>query len=205
MEIKNLKQTTNSPYLNSFNLEIKLDNGKDFTYYFASRKPLECVQKRIFKHEKSTDAVRTVAYFKKDYEIFVVLLKEFRYVANDFIIGTPAGLVEENETELDALQRELNEEIGAKIKKVEKSFDACYTSIGAIDESVACFFVEIEPNFGKQHLDQTENINFFTTPLSKLPEILNQVTDYQSRYLLETFYYQQENKKLKAQLTELQK
>lgn len=205
MEIKNLKQTTQSPFLNSFNLEINLDNGKDFTYYFASRKPFESVRKRIFDHKKTTDAVRCVPYFYKDNEIYVVLLKEFRYVANEFIIGTPAGLVEEGESEIEALHREIFEEIGAKIKKIDKSFGACYTSIGAIDESVACFYIEIEPDFGNQHLDQTEKINFFTTKLSLLPDVLKDVTDYQSRYLLEAFYYEQENKSLKEKLAKLEK
>lgn len=188
--IKNIEKLTNNRFLNLYQITYELKNGKEFKYFFASRRELENVE--VKKHK--TDAVRILPYIKKDEKIYVVLIKEFRYAIGKYIYGTPAGLIDAGETAEVAAKRELKEEIGAEVVFIGKIQSAGYSSAGLSDETIECFNAEVKLAH-KQSLEETEDINIQLVELNKLPEFLkSHEFGLQSALQLRAFYYEQKYK-----------
>lgn len=185
-KLENVEKLTNLKYLNMYSATYN-NNGERYKYYFASRRNLEELEcKKIHK----TDAVRIVPYFKKNGKIYIVLIKEFRHPINNYIYGTPAGIVEQGEDTKFSAIREIREEIGAEVKSIRKVQSASYSSCGLTDETLECFYAEVEMRH-KQKLDEIEDIKTKFIELEKLIEFIdNNRFDLQSALLLKTFYYQ---------------
>lgn len=185
-KIKSVKKLTNNRFLNLYQITYELKNGKEYNYFFASRRDLENVE--VKKHK--TDAVRILPYIKKDGKIYVVLIKEFRYAIGKYIYGTPAGLVDAGEASEIAARRELKEEIGADVVFIEKIQSAGYSSAGLSDETIECFNAEVKLSH-KQSLEETEDINIQLVELDKLPEFLKtHEFGLQSALQLRAFYFE---------------
>ena len=110
-----VEQLTYSKYLNMFQANYKLDSGKQYPYYIASRKQKQDLA--VFGNDK-TDAVRILPYIKENGKTYVILIKEFRHPLNKYIFSTPAGIIDENESSEVSAVRELEEEIGASVVKI---------------------------------------------------------------------------------------
>ena len=166
-KIVNIEKLTNNKFLNLYKITYMLKSGKTFDYFVSSRRSLENLE---IKKEK-TDAVRAVPFIKKDGKIYVVIIKEFRHSLNKFIYGTPAGLVDGNESSRFAITRELKEEIGASVLSLKKVQDSAYSSAGLTDETIECFYAEVALT-NSQKLEETENITYELVELNKLPEFV---------------------------------
>ena len=185
-KIINIEKLTNTKYWNLYKITYQKEDGETFDYFVSSRRNLENLE---IKKEK-IDAVRAVPYLKKDGEIYVVLIKEFRHAIGKYIYGTPAGLVDGNESTETAIKRELQEEIGAKVLKLEKVQESAYSSAGMTDETIECFYAEVTLT-GKQHLEETESITYELIELDKLPAFVkNNKFGLQSALLLKAFFYE---------------
>ena len=138
---------------------------------------------------KKTDAVRILPYTFINGKTFIVLIKEFRHALNQYIYSTPAGLVDDNEDTIVSAKRELAEEIGAEVIKINKILNSSFSSAGLTDETLECFEAEVILT-GKQNLEETEDISI---KLVCLHDILNFVAnnqfDMQSALMLQSFYY----------------
>ena len=190
-KIVNVEQLTNNKFLNLFKITYEQD-GKTFDYFVSSRRNLQNLE---IINEK-TDAVRAVPYIKKDGKIYVVLIKEFRHAIGKYIYGTPAGLVDNGESTENTIKRELKEEIGAKVLYLQKVQDSAYSSAGMTDETIECFYAEVELT-GKQHLDATESISYEIVELDKLPAFVkNNKFGLQSALMLKAFFYETKFKEL---------
>ena len=192
-----IEKKTDSKYLNYYVLTYDND-GKEFKYYMASRRSEENLIANS-KQSKLADAVRVVPYFYKNGKIYVVLIKEFRYAINRYILSTPAGIVDPGESELTAAKRELKEEIGAKVKRIQKITNACYSSAGLSDETITCFEAEVELG-ERQKLENSEDIEVVFCELNKLPQLFKtHEFGLQSRLHLELFYYKNKARNLEKE------
>ena len=184
--IQKIIKRSDSKFINLYELQYKLDNKEPYKYIVASRRKeqdLECNKHKI-------DAVRIVPYFNKNNQTYVVLIKEFRYAINDYLYGTPAGLVDENEISKSSAIRELKEEIGASVIKLEKMQEASCSSAGLTDEMIECYSAEIKLD-QSQSLDENEDIGIKIVKLDNLIKFINSHKfDLQSALLLKSFYYQ---------------
>jgi ADP-ribose pyrophosphatase len=195
-QLLQVKKQTNNKHLNLFLAHYQTKQG-EFIYEFASRKQqlsaIACNNK-----QNKADAVRMIPYMIKEGKIIVVLIKEFRHALNQYLLGVPAGLIDEGEDEYTAAKRELLEEIGATVVALEKTEAASFTSAGMSDESVICFEAQVEL-LQKQQLESTEDITIKLVELEQLPSLLDtEPFGMQSRLQLRAFYYKQK-------LNELQK
>ena len=132
------------------------------------------------------DAVCIFVYNKNKTKM--LLIKEFRYPVNDFIIGTPAGFIDPNETIEQAALRELFEEVGYTKDQVTINciLEASYSAVGLSDQQVASVFITVDDSVKpKQHLEGTENIQYFW------------ITPHDAEYFLK---YKQFNKNIMHQL-----
>ena len=109
----------------------------------------------------------------------LVLIREFRYPLNSWVVGLPAGLVEPGEDLTVAVDRELREETGYGLRTglpegaVELLPQAGHSSTGMSDESVQTVFAQVEKDEAA-HPEYGELIEVFTLPLREVPRFLKQ-------------------------------
>lgn len=142
---ENIKSLFESKFIKVFDLQY--DEGKH--YYNATRRPLEKIAAIKPEEEFRTmlpDAVTCVVILTiKDEEPKLLLTKEFRYPAGQFLLSPPAGLLDpEDETEenpvIAAAKREITEETGIKPDEKDTFFvinPLLFSSPGMTDESNA--------------------------------------------------------------------
>lgn len=100
----------------------------------------------------------------------VVLVKQFRYPAGEELIEIPAGVVEEGESPLECMKRELEEETGYTATQWEEMF-SFYPSPGVVSERIHVFLAR-----GLQkthpHPEEEEKIVVFEVPFEKALRML---------------------------------
>ena len=132
--------------------------------------------------------MRILPYFKKENRLYVVLIKEFRHPLNRYIYSTPAGCIDEGETQVESAIRELKEETGASVKNIVQVAPPAYSTAGLTDETIIAFEAEVELN-GEQQLGKTEEIYVETIALSEIPKFIQtHEFGYQSQMHLMLFY-----------------
>lgn len=141
---KGIQRQTDNPYLNMYKMDAIDRNGREFGYYFATRRSEdELVCK---KGSSKPDGVVVYAVVEGDeqHKDRIVLIRQYRYPINQYIYELPAGLVEKSETTEEAAARELKEETGLNLniynggnKAFRKAF---YQAQGLCDESNALVF-----------------------------------------------------------------
>jgi ADP-ribose pyrophosphatase len=68
----------------------------------------------------------------------ILLIKQYRYAAEDFLYEVPAGRLDPNEAPIDCARRELLEETGCSAERIEPLY-TFYTTPGFIDEQIHGF------------------------------------------------------------------
>lgn len=155
---ENVKPLFDSKFIKVFDLQY--EEGKH--YYDATRRPLDRIAAVKSEEEFRTmlpDAVTCVVILNiKDEEPKLLLSKEYRYPAGQFLLSPPAGLLDPEDagTEnpiLTAVKRELKEETGLTITEKDSLFvinPLLFSSPGMTDESnaLACAVVRLEDKSG---------------------------------------------------------
>ena len=148
-------------YISDYHSE-SLVNGNIKKYDFISKHAGMAQKPELLSLPYHTDAVCIFVYNTDKTKM--LLIKEFRYSVNDFIIGTPAGFINPNETIEQAALRELFEEVGYTKDQVtiDCILEASYSAVGLSDEQVASVFITVDDSIKpQQHLEGTENIQYF--------------------------------------------
>lgn len=155
---ENVKPLFDSKFIKVFDLQYEA--GKH--YYDATRRSLDRIAALKSSEEFRTmlpDAVTCVVILNiKDEEPKLLLSKEYRYPAGQFLLSPPAGLLDPEDagTEnpiLTAAKRELKEETGLTITEKDSLFvinPLLFSSPGMTDESnaLACAVVRLEDKSG---------------------------------------------------------
>lgn len=131
-------------------------NGKgDHSYYVASRRDFDRLPARMNREQYQTllpDAVSLIVVLKiKGQEPKLLLSKEYRYPAGEYLLSVPAGLIDpEDWDKPDAIEitaiRELEEETGIKVQDTDKVSVVnpyLFSTPGMTDEGNALVYVEI--------------------------------------------------------------
>ncbi len=160
MKVKKLKQVTNYPFVNMFELEYEDMRGQDKIWQFASRHD---EPKCISRSFDESDAVVIVPFHEEREKL--VLIKEFRVPLADYQFGFPAGLIDQGETIEIAAKRELKEETGLLMTDVLKVSPPVYSTSGLTDESITMLFANCEGEPTNQHNEGSEDISIlFVSP-----------------------------------------
>jgi ADP-ribose pyrophosphatase len=93
-------------------------------------------------------------------------------VSHDFEYGFPAGLIDENETVLSAIERELKEETGYTVKYLREVSPFVYNSAGLTNESISIAFVTVEEKYKEQKLELTEEIEVLELNKNQILDLL---------------------------------
>ena len=163
MKLEKIIKQTNNKFLNMFTANYKNEEGKEYNYFFCSRRA------ENLQNVNVCDAVKILPYISATNEI--IFIKNFRYALNDFLYELPAGLVDANEDLFEAAKRELSEETGATVLNATEISGIGSTSAGLTDETIKLYFAEVELS-GKQHLDEFENINVIKVNANNVLEFM---------------------------------
>ncbi|HXZ80835.1 MAG TPA: NUDIX hydrolase [Terriglobales bacterium] len=95
-------------------------------------------------------------------EVRILLERQYRYAANQFLWELPAGRIDEGEDELPAAQRELLEETGFKAKHWRRVL-YFYPSPGFLDETMAIYLATgLDRGVAQPEDDEAIRTRFFS-------------------------------------------
>ena len=100
----------------------------------------------------------------------VIMIRQYRHAVGGFIYEIPAGKLHRNEDPRDCAAREVEEEIGYKVGKLE-SLLSFFTTPGFTDEIIH-IFVGYDLTPGTQDLDVDEVLEIVELPLAKAMEMI---------------------------------
>lgn len=158
-KIKTLKLLAETKFLSLYDAEYENKAGKLKHWIIASRKKYDTLKKQCFeKQEDGLDAVVIAAFHETS--LGIVMIKQYRVPLNEYVYELPAGLIDGNETIDDAVERELKEETGLTLIKINPQMgrDKAYLSPGMTDESAALVFCICEGDLSNGHLEEDEDI-----------------------------------------------
>ena len=189
-KIKDIKPLVETKFVGLYEVSYKNKLGDDRTWTVASRKNKEELSE-IYLNDKEGDIDAVViAAFHKEYKK-LILIKQFRVPINNYIYELPAGLVDNKEGMEKAVQRELKEETGLDIVKINKikSKNKIYLSPGMTDESVAFVYCTCNGELSKEFLEEDEDIEPLLISQDDARRILseNEESDIKAFLILQMF------------------
>ena len=116
----------------------------------------------------------------------LLLLKQYRYAADQVLWEVPAGRLDPGETPLECAHRELLEETGCRAERMEHLF-TMYTTPGFTDEKIH-LFMAIGIASGEAKREADEFIDVETVPLSKALEMIKLGTIQDAKTALAILY-----------------
>lgn len=146
-------------------------NGKEREYVFVSRHNEEDLA--VLNDEIKPTAIEAFTYIKEDGKWKVIMIEEFRSAINKYVTSFCAGLIEEGEDVNKAIEREVYEEVGGKVKNIQllQNYPMSMCA-GMTDEANYFALVELE-SMGKQHLEETEDIKVLVYDVDELEKKIN--------------------------------
>jgi len=157
IELEKEKILYKGRYLDLKKKSFRMASGKINDWEFASR----------------TKNMAAVAVFALTEENEVILVRQYRPAVDGEVIEMPAGLLDkENETQSQAIIREMKEETGNILKKVDFIYST-YSSPGMSSEFVEVYWGRVRGK-GEQELDESEEIYVYPPiPVQKLGDFLS--------------------------------
>ncbi len=149
MKLIGMEKVKDGKYLKNYELTYLNKAGREKKYEIVSRKELtdaEDIGKKV-----SGISIAAVNDGK------LLLLKEFRMGVNKTVYNLCAGMIEEGETVMDCIKRELYEETGLSVKQVIDILPASFAAVAISDMKTHIVFVEAEGTF-EDHTSENEMI-----------------------------------------------
>ena len=89
----------------------------------------------------------------------IKFVRQYRYAFSEFTIEVPAGKIERGEEADNTIIRELEEEVGIKVKSIEK-IAVIYSSPGCFQEKLHLYYTE-DYELCSKHFDFDEDLDEF--------------------------------------------
>jgi ADP-ribose pyrophosphatase len=143
-------------------------------------------ERDVIRHNGSV-VILAIDSSKNKRDPWVVLERQYRHAANQYLWELPAGKLDAGETPLAGAQRELAEETGYRAKKWRPLVEY-YASPGFLGESMKVFLAEgLEP--GETHLEEDEEIELRLVKLSELLKMIEKGAILDGKTLTSTLLY----------------
>lgn len=181
MELLGLHKVHDGKYLKNYELTYLNKAGREKKYEIVSRKEL---------HDagdlgKKVSGVSIVAYRADQ----MLLLKEFRMGINREIYNLCAGMLEDGESMEECIRRELYEETGLTVKRIESILPPSYSAVAISDIKTNIAFVEVEGTLA-DHTSENEKIKPGFYSAAQLSQML-QTEEFSSRSQLAAYHFVQ--------------
>ena len=130
MKFKGLKKTFEGKFITRYDINYETEDGQPKTYEMISRnKDIKSFEEL---HGDKADAVVLIMTSPDGEKILIS--KEFRMAAGWWVYNFPAGLIDPGETPEEAAERELREETGLRLVKIDDVIGLSYSAIGFSNE-----------------------------------------------------------------------
>ncbi len=156
---RKINQLTWNSFLNLYEMEAFATSGKEFRYYFVSRRKNE----ELKVYTKSVEPEGVVIYpILKDDPEKLVLIRQYRYPIDEYIYELPAGMIEAGETPAQAAVLEMKEETGFDFEPYEGGEAAfrkpLFMGVGFTDETSCTVFGYVTGTMTHLLQEDTESI-----------------------------------------------
>lgn len=138
MQFKSLKKVQEGKFIARYDVTYETSDGKDKVYEMISRdKNIRTFDDlRNLKDGEKVDAVVLIMHDESGEKI--LLNREFRMAAGDYVYNFPAGLIEPGEDPAEAAGRELWEETGLTLLHIDDWMYESYSAVGFSNEKNVC-------------------------------------------------------------------
>ena len=152
MEYQGIRKVHEGKFITRYDVDYVTAEGNPKTYEIISRnrniQSLEDLQNR------QPNAVVMVLTDESGERILVN--REYRMAMAQWIYNFPAGLIDPGESPEESARRELREETGLRIVRIDDVLDNSYSAVGFSNERNVCVFGIAEGEFRKSTSDAEE-------------------------------------------------
>ena len=152
MEYRGIRKIHEGRFITRYDVDYVTAQGNTKTYEIVSRnrnlRTLEELQ------NKRPDSVILILTDESGERILVC--REYRMAVGQWIYNFPAGLIDTGETAEESARRELWEETGLELVRVDDVLDGSYSAIGFSNERNVCVFGAAKGEFRKSTSDAEE-------------------------------------------------
>jgi ADP-ribose pyrophosphatase len=150
-----------------------LENGREVT-------------RDVIRHNGSV-VILAMDDTKNKRDPMIVMERQYRYAAREFLLEVPAGKMEEGEDPLAAGKRELLEETGFKAKRWRKMI-RYFASPGFLGEFMQVFLAE-GLTLGEAQPEYDEQIEIEMMPLSRVLKMIDEGKIHDGKTLISVMLY----------------
>ncbi|BDR58202.1 NUDIX hydrolase [Xylocopilactobacillus apicola] len=119
----------------------------------------------------------------------IILNEEYRTGVNREVIALPAGLTDPNESDEEAVRRELREETGYQAQEV-KMMTYVTSSDGFTNEMVGLALVKFDPsNQGERHFDADEYVTNHLVPFEEALQLVKDGKIFSAHSVASILYF----------------
>jgi len=161
-----ITKLTDCTWLNLFEVRFTRKIHTDGSWLMCSRK------NRPVEDAAKADIVVIVATVDSQEGKKLVVTKEFRVPLWDYEYGFPTGLIDEGEDVATAASRELKEETGLDLVKVNHISRPVFSSAGLTDESGHMVLVEAKGEASDRWSEDTEDIEVLLLDVEGIRDLL---------------------------------
>jgi ADP-ribose pyrophosphatase len=144
------------------------------------------VSRDVVRHNGSV-VILAIDDSKSKRDPMIVMERQYRHAAREFLLEVPAGKMEEGEDALAGAKRELLEETGFKAKRWRKLI-RYFASPGFLGEFMEVFLAE-GLSLGEAQPEYDEQIEIEMMPLSRLLSMIEKGKIYDGKTLISVMLY----------------
>lgn len=161
-----MNKLTDCTWVNLFEVRFMRNSQQDQSWFMCSRK------NRPVEDATNADIVVIVATMGSQEGRKLVVTKEFRVPIWDYEYGFPTGLIDDGEDVVTAASRELKEETGLDLVKVNHVSRPVFSSAGLTDESCHMVLVEAKGEASDRWSEENEDIEVFLLDVDGIRDLL---------------------------------
>ncbi len=163
----NLNKLTDCDWANLYEVRFRHKTDDEKSWLMCSRK------REPIRDASTADVVVIVPKFETETGTKLVVTKEFRVPLWDFEYGFPSGLIDDGETVEETVSRELKEETGLELVKINHISAPVYSSAGLTDESCHMVLVEAGGQASNEWLEDSEDIEVLFMDVDGIRDLLD--------------------------------
>lgn len=152
MQYKGIRKIHEGRFITRYDVDYVTAEGRDKTYEIISRN--SHIQTLADLQNTTPDSVILILTDESGEHILVS--REYRMAMAQWIYNFPAGLIDPGETPEQSARRELWEETGLQLVRVDDILDGSYSAIGFSNERNICVFGVAAGEFRKSTSDVEE-------------------------------------------------
>lgn len=152
MKYQRIRKLHQGKFITRYDVDYLTEEGREKTYEIISRNP--DIQTLEQLQNKKPDSVIMVLTDETGERI--LLNREFRMAMAQWIYNFPAGLIDPGESPVESARRELWEETGLTLTRVDDVLDNSYSAVGFANERNVCVFGAAAGEFRRSTSDAEE-------------------------------------------------